>query len=509
MTPHRTQRPQRARPPHGYDDTRDAERDMARIADAVTRALRRFWHGREAVLLLDDFDHRARALTDELRACGARAAAAVARTGPAPGVPSVGRSLHCDDLGAILTRPGFESWLRDPPEAVRGWLDELDPARRWVALGTPRTGIAEFCGRPVHGRRRPQWAAVEDKTTIDRLWAAAGVPAPPHTVIPAGELAGRWGELSSLGGPRGVVVAADSTRGHVGDSLGLRWVPGPGPGPSSCSGPGPGSSPAGPAVLELCARAERVRIARFTDGVPCSVLGMALPDGVAVFSPVEIVTLGDPATGDLLFCGSSTHWRPGARAEADIRAAARRAAGELVRATGYQGIFSVDGLLGAEGFTATELNPRHASGLGLRAALPGFPVYLFNRAVQESLPGLEAVTSARLERAVRTLVAAAPSYALSVPVTRPGTPDGPARLTAGRAAIGYRVHGGTASLETVSPAPGDGRAGPACAALAARLGRPGLRSFPLDARPGGTGHRPPSENRGDRTPTPSDKETRP
>ncbi|MFI0742972.1 hypothetical protein ACH4PU_33605 [Streptomyces sp. NPDC021100] len=413
----------------------------------VTEALRRFWAGRRAVLLLDDFDHRARSLVDELRVCGAEVGAVVARTGPGPGAPRVGPGWYCSDTEGELTRPEFEAWLRDPSAGVRAWLDALDPARAWVALGTPRTGVAEFCGRPVHGWRRPEWAAVEDKTTIDRLWEAAGVASPPYFVAvvnqllrapSGGDRVAGPAETAGVAGPAGVVVAADSTRGHVGDALGLRWVPDPGRLPD--------------VVGEFAGRAERVRVARFEDGVPCSVLGMALADGVAVFSPIEIVTLGDPATGRLLFCGSSTFWRPGAAAEDDIRGAARRAGAELVRTTGYRGLFSVDGLLTPDGFTATELNPRHASGLGLRAALPDFPLYLYHRAVQERLPGFDAVTCTDLERLVRELVAAVPSASLAVGATRvEAAPVGP-----------------------------DHRAGPACARAAARLGEPGLRAFPLD-----------------------------
>ncbi|WP_242586669.1 hypothetical protein [Streptomyces sp. MST-110588] len=488
----------------------DAAAEEAGIVRTVNQALRRLWSGRGVLLLLDDFDHRATSLVGELRACGARVEAVLSRTGPGPGAPAVPHSRRCRESGPEMTRPEFEAWLRTPSQEVRRWLDGLDPGRRWLALGTPRTGVAEFLGRQVYGWRRPEWAAVEDKTTIDRLWAAAGVAAPPHVVVAAEELrrgpqgagpqgagplgAGPQGTGNGIGlgigigigeiaGPAGVVVAADSTRGHVGDSLGLRWVPDPGD-PDRFQ----------ESVRDLAGRADRVRIARFADGVPCSVLGMALPDGIAVFSPIEIVTLGDPETGRLLFCGSSTHWRPGPAAVRDMRDATRRAGRELVRTTGYRGIFSVDGLLTPDGFTATELNPRHASGLGLRAALPDFPVYLFNRAVQEELPGLEGIGSAALERVVRRAVAAAPSYSLTVPVARTGPADGfadgPARLRHDGSVIDYRTADGVAVVTAVSPpAPGH-RAGPACAALAAHLGDPGLRSFPLGSGAAGGAREP-------------------
>ncbi|MFE0104626.1 hypothetical protein [Streptomyces sp. NPDC059009] len=442
------------------------------ITAVVLRALRQFWTGRHALLLLDEFDRRATAFVDELRACGARIGAVVARTGPAPGAAQIERSWHCSDAGRHFTAPEFEAWLHRPSADVAAWLDDLDPGRQWVVLGTPRTGVEEFCGRAVHGWRRPQWAAVEDKTTIDRLWAEAGVAAPPHRVVGADELLRGPADLAELSGSAGVVVAADATRGHVGDARGLRWVP---------------DLDRFPAVArDLAGRTDRARIARFADGVPCSVLGLALPDGVAVFSPIEIVTLGAPASGRLLFCGSSTHWRPGEEAEHDIRDAARRAGTQLARSIGYRGLFSVDGLLTPDGFRATELNPRHASGLGLRAALPDFPLYLYNRAVQEDLPGLDDLTSAALERTVRRAVAAAPSYSLAVPVRRAARvfgSTGRRSLAAGGSLIDYRLRHGAASLTAITPAAPHHRAGPACAALAAHLGAPDLTSFPLNPPP--------------------------
>ncbi|MER5987667.1 hypothetical protein [Streptomyces sp. NPDC001787] len=455
-------RPAAAPLPAGVTDPED-------IRGAVDHALRRFWDGRETVLLLDDFDHRATALVAELRTCGAHVAAVVTRAGPGPGAPEVEEGWHCTDAGMELTRPQFESWLRRPGADVRRWLDSLDPHRRWLALGTTRTGVARFCGRPVHGWRRPSWADVEDKTTIDRLWARIGVASPPYTVLSVADALRDPGAAGRLGGPAGVVVAADSSQGHVGDALGVRWVP--------------RTRRFEDAVRELGAASRRVRVARFADGVPCSVLAMALPGSLAVFSPIEIVTLGDPVAGRLLFSGSSTHWRPGGAAERGIREAARRAGAELVRTAGYRGLFSVDGLLTEEGFTATELNSRHASGLGLRAGVPDFPLYLFNRAVQEGVPGLEGIRGVALERFVRDAVAAVPSYALSVPVAGPGHRDGPARLTDGSSRVDYHVADGAAVPTAIAPPMADHRAGPACALLAARLGDPALRSFPLGSTP--------------------------
>ena len=48
----------------------------------------------------------------------------------------------------------------------------------------------------------------------------------------------------------------------------------------------------------------------FLDGVPCSIHGMVLPDGTAVFRPVEIAILRDVARRRFVYGGLSTYWDP-------------------------------------------------------------------------------------------------------------------------------------------------------------------------------------------------------
>ena len=119
---------------------------------------------------------------------------------------------------------------------------------------------------------------------------------------------------------------------------------------------------------------ERVRIMPFVEGVPCSVHGLVAPDGVAIFRPVEMITLRRPGAG-FVYAGTSTFWDPEPAAREAMRSLARRVAGGLAESVGFRGAFTLDGVLGADGFVPTELNARLGAGfMHLAEALPELPL---------------------------------------------------------------------------------------------------------------------------------------
>ncbi len=457
----------------------------ARTAAAID-ALRRYWRGREVLILLPEFTAAARTIIGELADCGAEVTGVLTAAHPAADAPAVRHLWSFADHGYQLTPSTFDLMLREPPAELADWLSAVDPGRSLLALGGTFTHVDSLCGRQVHGWRRPEWAAWEDKTRIESLWREAGVPSPPHAVLPVGDPA-LPDIMIRLDRGLGVVLALDSTRGFLGDSTGLRWVRNP-------------REPAG--ALAWCqGKTDRLRVAAFVPGVPCSVLGMVLADGVAVFDPIEIVTLRDPARDALVFCGSSTWWRPGAQA-ADLIRRHARSAGARLAAFGFRGMFSVDGILNGNDFRATELNPRHASGLGLRAGWPRFPGYLFQRAMQEGMPGVFDLPCHAVEEEFRTTVRGHPSYSVRVPLAASSpaasSPAASARLAGGSrhildlatATFPYPVvqtvayHRGARSARVLSidpPLP-EGLAAPAAAALATALGPTRLTSCRDDVR---------------------------
>lgn len=410
-------------------------------------AIRRYWAGRRVVLAVDHVHGGPKALADELNRCGADIRAVVVNAAPTPGLPSAPHVWSCAEQGVRLRSHEFETWLCDPPAALLDWLDALDPERAWTVVGTTYTRAASVGGRPVRGRWRDEWAVWEDKTRVEDLWRATGVASPPHEVCAADDPA-LPAIAARLDHGDGVVVAADNSKGPLGSSQGLRWVH--------------GRAELDAALPELREITTRVRVAAYLPGTPCSILAMVLPDGVAVFDPFEIITLREPDTGRLVYCGTSTWWRPSD--PEPIRDCAARVGAELARTAGYAGMFSVDGLLGPDGFLATELNPRHVSGLGLRAGRPRFPIRLLNRALQDGRPQVR-VDRAELEDAVRRTVRDVPSCSVWVPV--PGLADGP---EAGLGRIRYRPQCGGAWLTGVDPMPAGGALGSVAAELCNALG---------------------------------------
>ncbi|MEE1782950.1 hypothetical protein PUR71_08475 [Streptomyces sp. SP17BM10] len=464
------------------------KRPVRFVGEAAAETLREHWSGRSAVLLWPSFTRTARTVLEELTACGATVAGVVTATDPDAVPPAVPYVFSCAERGLDVSPRDFYTWLDGSPPALGSWLEQVDPDRTWTALGDNFLETGDLHGRPVHGWRRPAWSAWEDKTRVEALWQATGVPSPRHVVTRADDPA-LSGHVRDLDRGSGVVVAIDSSRAHYGNATGLRWVRDPHGDPRALA----------EALRWAGERARTVRVAEFVEGTPCSVLGLVLADGVAVFDPIEIVTLRDRDSARLTFCGSSTRWRPDPAVADGMREHVRRAGHWLAANAGFRGMFSVDGLLadgrlgdgrrgdgrlGEHGFVATELNPRQASGLGLRAAWPDFPGYLFQRAVQEAVPGVADLPWQDVETQFRDAIRRRPSHSVTIPVPVEADRGSCAKVIArGHEQVAsFRSDGHGVRLIVLDPPTADGLYGPGTAALARRLGRPDLES-PTESAP--------------------------
>jgi len=128
------------------------------------------------------------------------------------------------------------------------------------------------------------------------------------------------------------------------------------------------------ALAFFAARCDRVRVMPFLDGVPCSIHGMVLPDGTAVFRPVELAILRGRRRA-FVYGGLGTTWDPPDVDRTRMRDLARRT-GEHLRATvGYRGAFGIDGVLTEDGFRPTELNARMSGGLASLARVVDGPLF--------------------------------------------------------------------------------------------------------------------------------------
>ena len=265
-----------------------------------------------------------------------------------------------------------------PPDVVDA-LDRWDPERRALVLSPMFNELPEIAGRRVYGPRRPEWRRLEDKVLVDALWDELGVTRAPSEVVTAepGALRAAAGRLDR---GAGTAWAGDARQGFSGGAFCLRWVR--------------DEEDAVEAAAFLGARCDRVRVMPFLEGIPCSIHGVVFPEGVATFRPVEMVSLrrpggspGGSGSNRLHYAGAATFWDPPAADREVMRDLARRVGAGLRERVGYRGAFTVDGVLTAEGFLPTELNPRFGAGLAtMTRDLPDLPVSLLDRALVDGDP---------------------------------------------------------------------------------------------------------------------------
>jgi hypothetical protein len=246
----------------------------------------------------------------------------------------------------------IERILADPPATVRDAVAAFDPGREAVLLMAPFQAITALDGRPVFGARRPEWVALEDKSTNDAFFDAAGVARPPSEVV-AVDGAALLAAHGRLDAGAGTVWAGDARDGFNGGGVFVRRVRAGAP-----------TEDVDEAVAFFGPRCDRVRVAPFLEGIPCSVHGIVTDDGLAVLRPVEMVTLRQTGTNRLRYAGTATYWDPPPADREAMRAAARRTGRLLAERVAYRGTFGIDGVLTADGWLPTELNPRFGAGVG-------------------------------------------------------------------------------------------------------------------------------------------------
>ena len=281
-------------------------------------------------------------------------------------------SAPADSAHATLA----EHWERHTSDLTleaRAAFDAFDPDGRAIVfrmLGAEPTNIA---GRRVVAFRPDSWTALEDKTVIDAFWGRHGVRHQPSTVVRLRD-APTAAAGFDLGG--GTVWAADSRDGlHAAASL-TKWVR--------------NADDIEPVTDEMRPHCDRVRVMPFVEGIPCSIHGVVLPDGVAVLRPVEMLTLRQERW--FRYLGASTFWDPPDRIRTEMRRTARSIGEGLAEEVDFRGAFSVDGVAAADGFWPTEVNPRVGGGLQALTHADGAPsVLLFELIVAGASMGLSAL----------------------------------------------------------------------------------------------------------------------
>lgn len=340
--------------------------------DLVLKRVRALLRGRLAGrrwLVSADVLPATNALVAQLQELGAEGVFALAGsqgTGPGPSCAHAELGAHGAGMmeGIRVSQAALEAPL---PPAVQAQVDGFDPTGEARVLRCLFATDAPVAGRAAWGSRPLAWRELEDKTTVDAFWDAVGVVRAPAEVVAPGEAPAAHQRLDQ---GAGTVWALDNREGWHGGAHGLRWVRGA----ADCT----------EAVTWAEARARRLRVMPFLEGVPCSIHGIVFADHVVALRPCEMVVLRRPGTLRFSYAQAATFWDPEPRDRAAMRELVRRVGRHLRETVGYRGVFTVDGVMSREGFRPTELNPRFGGAIGkLSGSLPELPLYLLHLALVE------------------------------------------------------------------------------------------------------------------------------
>lgn len=203
---------------------------------------------------------------------------------------------------------------------------------------------------------------------VDRLWTDLEVSHAPSRIVSPREAPAAARDLET---DLGTVWVADNSSGWHGGGEYVKWV----------SGPGEYEA----AVVWFEARARTVRVMPFLEGLPASIHGWVTDSGVAVFLPVEVLMLRPDDRSGFVYAGVSTLWSAPEHATEEMRGVAKRVGEALSESDGYRGPFGIDGILTADGFRPTELNPRMSAGAGVQLGSVDLPLGLLMRCEIEGL----------------------------------------------------------------------------------------------------------------------------
>jgi hypothetical protein len=345
---------------------------MGALAEDVQAQLRDVFAGRP-VILAGGPAAGATARVAQLRQVGVERILVIASglgTGPLPDSELLIHELPVA-ANAIEEFRNEERFFADPPDPIVASIDAFDPDGNGILVAPPFFDVRALGDRAAFGARRRDWVALEDKTQADELFDAARVARPPSEIVPA-TAADIDAAARRLDRGDGTVWSADARDGFNGGGIFVRWVR--------------DEADRGEALGALLPRCARVRIAPFVEGIPCSMHGFVTSDGVAAFRPVELLTLRSPARPRLRYMGCATYFDPSAPDVADMRAAVKRVGEVLRQRVRFRGSFTIDGILSADGWVATECNPRFGAALGYTAkAAPDLCFLLLHHAVVEDV----------------------------------------------------------------------------------------------------------------------------
>jgi len=314
------------------------------------------------------------ALAETLLDHGAERVLAIGASRGAGNLPSPERVsqilLDCADSPDMMTaiRTAQAALANVGPE-VQAKVDAFDPERAARVVGAIFCNADPVARRSIYGGRHDSWYALEDKTLVDAVWDAVGIPRAPCEIVPA-ELESLRAAAERIGSGGEVVLVGDDRGGFNGGAQYVRWIR---------------SERHLLEAADFYAReCDQVRVMPFLEGIPCSVHGIVFPDYVVALRPCEMLVFRDPEAGRFVYAAAATFWEAPDAARDEMRQAAKRTGAYLRDLLGYRGVFTIDGVLTSDGFRPTELNPRFGAAINtMTRTMQDFSLYLLHLAIAE------------------------------------------------------------------------------------------------------------------------------
>ncbi len=362
--------------------------DSAALASAIRTRAREVFEGRSWIAISDVVQGATASAAELLRA----GASDVVAAGVYDGVGAIDTEFEVIRFGQSPNGSFIEAIreasdaMRRPPTAVLAAVDAWDPDHRARAVVDFLMTEGTVCGRSTFGARSAEWADLEDKIAFIDLIERAGVFAHPNRIVELSNRDAVRAAHAELAGRRGSVWAVDNIEGWHGGAHGTRWVT---------------DETVDATLTDIAPPHRQARIMPFVEGVPCSVHGMVIDGTTLVFRPMELFIYLDPVEQRIVYAKAGSRWDPATDQREAMRGAARKIGAELHRRVAYRGVFTLDGILAADGFVPTEVNTRFGGALPVTVPIDdGDPINLFllNLLVVEGL--LDDIDADLLETAI-------------------------------------------------------------------------------------------------------------
>ena len=280
--------------------------------------------------------------------------------GPVPDAPTV--TIEPPAELSMMEQIRFgDRMLAEPPDSVVSAVREFR-SRRHGAGPRDLPQHSNGVGRATFARLAdPVGGPLEDKVVVDDFWDRAGVARQPVRVVPLADAESAAVELDR---GDGTVWAAEAREGFHSGASQTYWVR--------------DDADRSNALEKLRSVCDRVRVMPFIKGAR----SVRDPRDRAARRSRRAPTGRDgraPAWHGLRIrrmCDLLGSHR--GDPDPDTPDIARRAGERLAVEVGFRGTFTVDGVVGVDGFWPTELNPRFGAGIMTIARASGLPILLVN-----------------------------------------------------------------------------------------------------------------------------------